>query len=108
LAEFVGTGHQITITALYALLSQALLAKQQPAPAREIISKGLASAEQTSTVRIPLPPPASPANLAPALFPDPQACVSQSGDPARVEFRATYAALLAPGVCADRGHGLWT
>jgi class 3 adenylate cyclase/ABC-type transport system involved in cytochrome c biogenesis ATPase subunit len=48
LAEFVGTGYQITITALYALLSQALLAKQQPAPAREIISKGLASAEQTS------------------------------------------------------------
>jgi predicted ATPase len=48
LAEFVGAGYQFAITALYALLSQALLAKQQPAPAREIISKGLATAEQTS------------------------------------------------------------
>jgi class 3 adenylate cyclase/tetratricopeptide (TPR) repeat protein/ABC-type transport system involved in cytochrome c biogenesis ATPase subunit len=48
LAEFVGTGYQFGITALYALLSQAFLAKQQPAPAREIISKGLAAAERTS------------------------------------------------------------
>jgi class 3 adenylate cyclase/tetratricopeptide (TPR) repeat protein/ABC-type transport system involved in cytochrome c biogenesis ATPase subunit len=48
LAEYVGTGYQITSTALYALLSQALLAKHQLAPAREIISKGLATAAQTS------------------------------------------------------------
>jgi len=48
LAEYVGTGYQFLITALYALLSQALLAKQQVMPAREIISKGLAAAEQTS------------------------------------------------------------
>jgi tetratricopeptide (TPR) repeat protein len=45
-AEFVGTGYQFGITALYALLSQALLAKHQLAPAREIISKGLATAER--------------------------------------------------------------
>jgi class 3 adenylate cyclase/predicted ATPase len=48
LAEFVGTGHQFAITAPYALLSQALLAKHQLAPARELISKGLATAEQNS------------------------------------------------------------
>jgi len=48
LAEFVGAGYQSSSTALYALLSQALLAKQQVMPAREIISKGLAAAEQTS------------------------------------------------------------
>ena len=48
LAEFVGTGYQYAITALYALLAQAFLAKHQPAPAREIISKGLATAERTS------------------------------------------------------------
>src|SRR5262249_52767694 len=48
LAEFVGTGHQFAITAPFALLSQALLAKHQLAPAGEIISKGLATAEQSS------------------------------------------------------------
>jgi predicted ATPase/class 3 adenylate cyclase len=48
LAEHVGTGYQFGITALYALLSQALLATHQPAPAREIISKGLVTTEQTS------------------------------------------------------------
>jgi predicted ATPase len=48
LVEFVGTGYQFAITALYALLSQALLATQQLMPAREIISKGLATAERTS------------------------------------------------------------
>jgi len=47
LAEYVGTGYQFLITALYALLSQALLAKHQLMPAREIISKGLATVEQT-------------------------------------------------------------
>ena len=45
LAEFVGSVYQFAITALYALLSQAFLAKHQLIPAREIISKGLASAE---------------------------------------------------------------
>jgi hypothetical protein len=45
-AEFVGIGYQFGITALYALLSQALLAKHQLAPAREIIMKGLATAER--------------------------------------------------------------
>ncbi|MBV8090187.1 MAG: AAA family ATPase [Alphaproteobacteria bacterium] len=48
LAEFVGTGYQFAITAPYALLSQALLAKHQLMPAREIISKGLATVEQNS------------------------------------------------------------
>jgi hypothetical protein len=48
LAEFVDTGYQISSTALYALLSQAFLARRQLMPAREIISKGLATAEQTS------------------------------------------------------------
>jgi len=48
LAEFVGTGYQFAITALYALLSQALLATHQLVPAREIISKGLVTAEQAS------------------------------------------------------------
>jgi class 3 adenylate cyclase/predicted ATPase/ABC-type transport system involved in cytochrome c biogenesis ATPase subunit len=48
LAEFVGTGYQFAVTALYALLAQALLATQQLAPAREIIGTGLAIAEQTS------------------------------------------------------------
>jgi predicted ATPase len=48
LAEFVGTGYLYAITALYALLSQALLAGHQLAPAREIIIKGLATAERTS------------------------------------------------------------
>ena len=48
LAEFVGSVYQFAITALYALLSQAFLAKHQLMPAREIISKGLASAEQNS------------------------------------------------------------
>jgi class 3 adenylate cyclase len=46
LAEHVGPGYLFAITALYALLSQALLAKHQLMPAREIISKGLATAEQ--------------------------------------------------------------
>jgi len=46
LAEFLSTGYQFYITALYALLSQALLAKNQLTPAREIISNGLATAEQ--------------------------------------------------------------
>jgi class 3 adenylate cyclase/tetratricopeptide (TPR) repeat protein len=45
-AEFVGTGYQFGITALYALLSQALLAKHQLAMAQEIIMKGLATAER--------------------------------------------------------------
>jgi len=35
LAEFVGTGYQISSTALYALLSQAMLARHQLMPARE-------------------------------------------------------------------------
>ena len=35
-------------TALYALLSQALLARHQLAPAREIVIKGLATAQRTS------------------------------------------------------------
>jgi tetratricopeptide (TPR) repeat protein len=48
LAEFVGSVFQFAITALYALLSQAFLAKHQLMPAREIISKGLASAEHNS------------------------------------------------------------
>jgi len=48
LAEFVGTGYLYAITALYALLSQALLAKHQLTPAREIIIKGLVTAERTS------------------------------------------------------------
>jgi len=48
LAEFVGTGYQFAITALYALLSRALLATHQLVPAREIISKGLVTAEQAS------------------------------------------------------------
>jgi hypothetical protein len=48
LAEFVGTSYLTAITALYALLSQAFLANHQLTPAREIISKGLAAAEQTS------------------------------------------------------------
>jgi predicted ATPase len=48
LAEFVGTGYLYAITALYALLSQAFLSKHQLAPAREIIVKGLATAERTS------------------------------------------------------------
>jgi len=48
LAEFVGSVYQFAITALCALLSQALLAKPQLAPAGEIISKGLATAEQNS------------------------------------------------------------
>jgi predicted ATPase len=48
LAEFVGTGYLYAITALYALLSQAFLAKHQLAPAREIIIKGLATAARTS------------------------------------------------------------
>jgi predicted ATPase len=47
LVEFVGTGYHFVITALYALLSQALLATQQLIPAREIIGKGLATAERT-------------------------------------------------------------
>ena len=47
LAEFVGTGYLYAVTALYALLSQAFLAKHQLIPAREIISKGLATVEQT-------------------------------------------------------------
>ncbi|WP_271553242.1 adenylate/guanylate cyclase domain-containing protein [Bradyrhizobium sp. CCBAU 45394] len=48
LAEFVGTGYQISSTALYALLSQAFLARRQLMSAREIVGKGLATAEQTS------------------------------------------------------------
>jgi len=48
LAEFVGTGYLYAVTALYALLSQAFLAKHQLAPARDIIIKGLATAERTS------------------------------------------------------------
>jgi tetratricopeptide (TPR) repeat protein len=48
LAEFVGNVYSFAITALCALLSQAFLAKHQLMPAREIISKGLASAEQNS------------------------------------------------------------
>jgi predicted ATPase len=48
LAEFVGTGYLGGVTTLYALLAQAFLAKRQLMPAREIISKGLATAEQAS------------------------------------------------------------
>jgi len=48
LNEFVGTVSQFAITAFYVLLSQAFLAKHQLMPAGEIISKGLASAEQNS------------------------------------------------------------
>jgi len=48
LAEFVGTDYLFASTVVYALLSQALLATQQLMPAREIISKGLTTAEQTS------------------------------------------------------------
>jgi len=48
LAEFVGTGYLYAVTALYALLSQALLAGHQLAPAREIGIKGLATAQRTS------------------------------------------------------------
>ena len=48
LAEFLGTDYQFAITALYALLSQAMLAQHQLIPAREIIRKGVATAEQTS------------------------------------------------------------
>jgi predicted ATPase len=48
LAEFVGSVYSFAITALCALLSQAFLAKHQLMPAREIISKGLTSAEQNS------------------------------------------------------------
>jgi class 3 adenylate cyclase/tetratricopeptide (TPR) repeat protein len=48
LAEFVGTGYVGGVTMLYALLSWAFLAKHQLAPAREIISKGLATADRTS------------------------------------------------------------
>jgi predicted ATPase len=48
LAEFLGTGYLFGITAHYALLSQAMLAKHQLGPAREIISKGLATAERSS------------------------------------------------------------
>jgi TolB-like protein/class 3 adenylate cyclase len=46
LDKFFSTGYQFYITALYALLSQALLIRNQLLPAREIISKGLATAEQ--------------------------------------------------------------
>src|SRR5215469_3739052 len=48
LAGYVGTGYQYAITALYILLSQAFLEKRRLGPAREIISKGLATAEQNS------------------------------------------------------------
>jgi hypothetical protein len=48
LAEFVGTGYLGGVTMLYALLSQAFSTKHQLGPAREITSKGLTTAEQTS------------------------------------------------------------
>ena len=48
LADCVGTGYLGGVTTLYALLAQAFLAKRQLMPAREIISKGLATAEQAS------------------------------------------------------------
>ena len=48
LAEFVGSVYQFAITVLFALLSQAFFAKHQLTPAREIIRKGLASAEHNS------------------------------------------------------------
>jgi len=48
LAEFVGTGYLGGVTTIYALLAQAFLAKRQLMPAREIISKALATAEQAS------------------------------------------------------------
>jgi tetratricopeptide (TPR) repeat protein len=48
LAEFIGTSYQYGITALYALLSQALLAQHQLMLAREVIGKGLAIAERAS------------------------------------------------------------
>ena len=48
LVEFVGTGYLYAVTALYALLSQALLAGHQLALAREIVIKGLATTQRTS------------------------------------------------------------
>jgi predicted ATPase len=48
LADYVGTGYLGGVTTLYALLSQEFLAKHQLAAAREIISKGLETAERTS------------------------------------------------------------
>lgn len=46
LADHVGTGYLFAITALYAVLSQAMLARHQLSPAREFIRKGLVTAEQ--------------------------------------------------------------
>jgi class 3 adenylate cyclase/tetratricopeptide (TPR) repeat protein len=48
LAEFIGSVYQFAITALYALLSQAFLAKHQPVTAHEIILTGLRTADQKS------------------------------------------------------------
>ena len=48
LADCVGTGYLGGVTSLYALLSQEFLAKYELMPAREIISKGLQTAERTS------------------------------------------------------------
>jgi tetratricopeptide (TPR) repeat protein len=48
LAEFVGTGYQFFSTVLYALLSQAFLGTHQLTPAREIISRGLATVERNT------------------------------------------------------------
>jgi class 3 adenylate cyclase/tetratricopeptide (TPR) repeat protein/ABC-type transport system involved in cytochrome c biogenesis ATPase subunit len=46
LADHVGTGYLFAITALYAVLSRAMLARHQLSPAREYIGKGLGIAEQ--------------------------------------------------------------
>ena len=48
LDDYVGTGYQFGITALYVLLSQALLTRRQLAPARQVIKTGLATAGRTS------------------------------------------------------------
>jgi predicted ATPase len=48
LDDYVGSGYQFGITALYVLLSQALVMRRQLAPAREVIIKGLATAGRTS------------------------------------------------------------
>jgi hypothetical protein len=48
LDDYVGTGYQFGITALYVLLAQALLTRRHLAPVQEVIFKGLATAGRTS------------------------------------------------------------
>lgn len=48
LGGYTGAEHQLGITAVYALLSDALLKRRELALASEFISKGLATAERTS------------------------------------------------------------